>query len=170
MGNRSCDQRPRVQRQPPRRDQREHRLNHRALGDHGGLGPPSGAAGVLQPRDVFFVGVDSAECFRSNLAAQRQQVLADVRGPQREQMLDGGGACDDLGADTRELGMHDENVDLGVLAQLHVVVDGSQGMQAGVHRSAQADRGLRHPDVGRIDAERTDAAALGAAPAFQHSA
>ena len=43
-------------------------------------------------------------------------------------------------------------------------------MQPGVHRSAQADRGLDHPDVGGISAERTDTAALRAALAFQHPA
>ena len=51
-----------------------------------------------------------------------------------------------------------------------MVVDGSQGMQPGVHRAGQADRGLDHPDVGGIDAERADAAALRAAPVFQHPA
>ena len=140
------------------------------MGDHGGLGPPGGAPGVLQPGDVFFLGVTSAERFRSNLAAQRQQVLADVRGPQREQVLDVGGPGDDLRADFGELGMDDENVDLGVLAQLDMVVDGSQWVQPGVHRPAQADRGLDHPDVGGIDAERADAAALRDALVFQHPA
>ncbi len=54
--------------------------------------------------------------------------------------------------------------------QLDMVVDGSQWVQPGVHRSGQADRGLDHPDLGGIDAERTHAAALRAALVFQHPA
>ena len=170
VGNRSRDEGPRVGRQSPGRVQRKHRLDHRAVRDHGGLGPPGGATGVLQPGDVFFLGVTPAERLRSNLAAQRQQVLADVRGPQREQMLDVGGPGEDLCADFGELGMHDENVDLGVLAQIDVVVDGSQWVQPRVHRTAQADRRLHHPDLGGVDAERADATALGHALVLQHLA
>src|SRR5271156_1968693 len=85
-------------------------------------------------------------------------------------MLDVGGPGEDLRAGFGELGMYDENVDLGVLAQIDVVVDGSQRVQPGVRRSAQADRCLHHPDLGGVDAERTDTAAFRAAFIFEHPA
>ena len=69
VGDRSCDEGPRVQRQSPGGGKRKHLLNHRAMGDHGGLGPSGGAPGVLQPGDVFFLGVTAGERLRFNLGA-----------------------------------------------------------------------------------------------------
>ena len=140
------------------------------MGDHGGLGPSGGASGVLQPGDVFFACATAGERFRRDLGAQRQQILADVRGPQREQMFHVLGPRDDRSTDVRELGMDDQNVDLGIPTQFDVVVDGSQWVQPGVHRAGEADRGLDHPDLGGVDAQCAHATPLRAALILQHPA
>ena len=103
---------------------------------------------------------------RLEAIAQLQQVRADIRRAEGQQMLDRLCAGRDLLPALRQRVVHDQHLDLCVIAQVDVIVDRSHRLRAGEPRADEVAGGLQQPHFGHVDAQRRHRAALRAALVF----
>ena len=139
-------------------------LDERAVRDHHAFGPAGGAAGVLQPGRVLLARRSPFEPAGRDLFAERQQVFTCLGRAEGQEMLDTSAPGGELGAGLRELRVHDEDGDTGVVADVGVVAERPQGMQPGIGAAEQVGRGLRQPYLRHVRAQRRHGPA-GADPA-----
>ena len=139
-------------------------LDERPVGDHHAFGSAGGAARVLQPGRVLFARRSPYEPAGRDLLAERQQVFTCLGRAEGQEMLDASAPGGELGAGLRELRVHDEDGNTGVVADVGVVAERPQGVQPGVGAAEQVGRGLRQPHLGRVRAQRRHGPA-GADPA-----
>ncbi len=139
-------------------------LDERPVGDQHALGPAGRTAGVLQPGRVLFARRSPFQPAGRDLFAQCQQVFTCLGRAEGQEMLDTSAPGGELGAGLRELRVHDEHGDTGVVADVGVVAERPQGMQPGIGAAEQVGRGLGQPYLGGVRAQRRHGPA-GADPA-----
>ena len=135
-------------------------LDHRAVREHDALRFAGGAARVLEPGEVLLAGGSRAQRLGLEPLHRIEEIVSAVGLAEDQEVADGAGSLCDLQTGLGEQWMDDQHLDLGVVADPYVVVQGAEGVQPGVVGPEGVGRGLGHPHFRDVDAQCADSGAV----------